>query len=87
VVFDTRERQESADDMRLRVAHMMESLGATVDEVVDLGVRNFSSHANRRFTAGSYASYSISSPATFCNELINRLRLDATVNRTLVESI
>ncbi|MDR3116982.1 MAG: 30S ribosomal protein S6 [Puniceicoccales bacterium] len=87
VVFDTREQRESPDAMRLRLGQLMESLGATVEEAVDLGPRNFARCANRRISSGSYAGYTVSAPPAFCGELTGRLRLDKTVNRTLVECI
>ena len=87
VIFDTREQRESPDALRLRLSQLMESLGAAVEGVEDLGTRNFARCANRRFASGSYAGFTVSAPSAFCGELTGRLRLDKTVNRTLVECI
>jgi ribosomal protein S6 len=87
VIFDTRERDESPDDMRGRIGHTMETLGATVETAEDLGTRDFARRANRRFISGAYARYVVSASPSFGAELDGRLRLDKTVNRALIECI
>jgi ribosomal protein S6 len=87
VIFDTREQKESPVDMLARIRELMESLGAAVTAADDLGVRSFQRCAKRKFREGSYATYLLSAGPSFGSDLIGRLRLDKTVNRTLVERI
>jgi ribosomal protein S6 len=87
VILDTREQSESADDMGERLKGLLESVGAAVSKAEGLGIKEFARTRNRNFREGSYATFSISAPASFAVELLGRLRLDKTVNRTLIERI
>ncbi|MDR1436261.1 MAG: 30S ribosomal protein S6 [Puniceicoccales bacterium] len=87
VIFDTREQRESAADMLLRVKELMESLGASVISADNLGMKSFQRCAKRKFREGAYGSYSLSAKPSFGKALLERLRLDRTVNRTFVERV
>jgi ribosomal protein S6 len=87
VILDTREQRESSSAMLLRVKELMESLRASVSSADDMGVQNFRHCAKRKFRERSYGMYHISAKPSFGKELIERLRLDRTVNRTFVDRI
>ena len=87
VIFDTREQKESSADMLVRIGELMKTLGASVNASDSLGVRSFQRCAKRKFREGAYATYSVSAEPTFGGELLSRLRLDKTVNRTFIERI
>lgn len=87
VIFDTREQAESGEEMMKRLSDLMSSLGATINESKYLGVKDFARCASQKFTSGAYAEYQLSAPSSFCAEIKNRLSLDKTVNRVMIENI
>ncbi|MDR2576609.1 MAG: 30S ribosomal protein S6 [Puniceicoccales bacterium] len=87
VIFDTREQEESPDEMRRRLGTLMATLGAKVEEDKSLGIRDFSRCASRKFQSGAYAQYLVSAPSSFNGEFSKRLRLDKTIDRALTERL
>lgn len=84
VVFDTRERKESGDEMLASLRELMESLGATVENGRPLGQRTFA-RGDRRFPSGFYGQYDLLADGDFDSKLRKRLRLDDRVNRIMIE--
>jgi ribosomal protein S6 len=87
VIFDIREQAESPDDMRLRLCGVIGTLGATVDSEKSLGIREFSRCACKQFRSGAYAQYCVTAQHSFSGEFSNKMRLDKTVNRVLIERL
>lgn len=87
VIFDSRDQQESGEEMLQRVAELMANLGARVDEAKYLGQKDFARCARRDFRSAGYGQYRLAAMGSFGDELKKRLRLDKTVDRLLIERI
>jgi ribosomal protein S6 len=87
LILQNNEQKESAEDVIDRIAGCMASLGGTVENKKNFGVREFERCVNRNFRSGTYAQYVVSAGKDFNAALCSRLRLDKTVNRVLVERI
>jgi ribosomal protein S6 len=87
VILDTCEQRESSSAMLLRVEELMESLRASVSSADDMGVKSLRRCPKRKFREGSYGMHHISAKPSFGKELIERLRLDRTVNGTFMDRI
>jgi ribosomal protein S6 len=86
-VLDNREQGESVEEIMGRISGYVEFLGGTVGEVKNLGVLDFQRYTNRQFRAGTYVQYLIEAEGNFNAEFRNRLRLDKSVDRALVEKV
>ena len=86
-ILDTRDYQEPVENLVEKLKGIMESIGGNVKEVEHLGQKEFVRVTDRKFTAGIYVQYDVSGPATLPAELNNKIRLDKTVNRVLIESV
>jgi ribosomal protein S6 len=75
------------EDVMGRISGYVEFLGGTVERATNLGVFDFQRYTNRQFRAGTYAQYFIEAEGNFNAEFNNRLRLDRSIDRTLIEKI
>jgi ribosomal protein S6 len=87
VIFDARGQQESPDEMRDRVGNLMGSLGAELAASESLGTKPFARCRSKQFREGVYARYLLAAEPSFGEGLLSRMRLDRTVNRTLIERL
>ncbi|MDR1456731.1 MAG: 30S ribosomal protein S6 [Puniceicoccales bacterium] len=85
LVLDNREQGESTEDIMGRISGYVEFLGGTVEKLTNLGVLDFQRYTNRQFRAGIYVQYVIQAEGNFNTEFNNRLRLDKSVDRALIE--
>lgn len=86
-ILDLRESKDDSAKVLSDLTELLESLGATVSEGSDLGMREFARAADRRFTQGHYLEIHFSSAGTMPAQLKEKLRLDKRINRIFVESV
>lgn len=84
VVFDTREQKESGAEMLASLRELMEGLGATVEKETAVGQKSFA-RGDRKFPSGFFGQYDLMASSDFDSKLRKRLRLDARVNRIMIE--
>lgn len=70
-----------------RIFGYVDLLGGVVEKAENLGVFDFQRSTNRQFRAGTYVQYFIEAEKNFNAEFNNRLRLDKSINRALIEKI
>lgn len=85
-ILDLRSSEDDAAKVVADLSELLGSLGAEVSSTEDLGVRDFSRAADRRYTQGHYIEAYFSGPSTVPAELKDKLRLDKRVNRIFIES-
>ncbi|MGF1448664.1 MAG: 30S ribosomal protein S6 [Opitutales bacterium] len=84
-ILDTRNHQDSVESLIARLSDVIAGLGGEVKKVDDLGQKDFLRVTNRHFPAGIYVQYTFEGPATAPSALQEKLRLDRTVNRVMVQ--
>lgn len=85
LILDNREQNESTEEIMGRISGYAELLGGTIEKSESLGVHEFQRCTNRQFRSGVYVQYIVHADGNFSGALNNRLRLDKSVNRALVE--
>ena len=85
-ILDLRSSEDDAAKVTAYLSELLSSLGAEVSDTEDLGVRDFSRAADRRFAQGHYLEFYFSSEGTVPAQLKEKLRLDKRVNRIFIQS-
>lgn len=86
-ILDTRNYTDPVENL---IAHLKEVIGAVEGEVKDvkeLGQKEFARVTDRRFPAGIYVQITFDGPASAPEALQERVRLDRTVNRLMVQAV
>jgi len=86
-ILDLRESEDDSAKVLADLTEILASLGGTVTESEDLGVREFARAADRRFTQGHILEVYFDGPGTVPAQLQEKLRLDKRVNRIFVQSV
>ena len=79
IVLNTKGNEDSVDDLVGAVAKQMEAEGAKLDEIKQLGRKNFAYNA-RHLGAGHYVNYVFEADPTQLGKIQDRLKLDKTVH-------
>lgn len=85
-ILDTRNYQEPIETLIDNIKAALESEGAEVSNVENLGQKEFIRVTDKGFPAGIYVTFHFSGPGTAAEALKEKFRLDKTVNRILVQS-
>lgn len=86
-ILDLRESKDDSVKVLADLTELLGSLGATVSDGVDLGMRDFARAADRRFAQGHYLEMHFSSAGDVPAQLKEKLRLDKRINRIFVEAV
>ncbi|MFQ3225996.1 MAG: ribosomal protein S6 [Lentimonas sp.] len=86
-ILDLRESEDDSAKVLADLTEILASLGGTVTESEDLGVREFVRAADRRYTQGNILEVYFDGPGTVPSQLQEKLRLDKRVNRIFVQSV
>lgn len=79
IVLNTKGNEGSVDDLVGAVAKQMESEGAKLDEIQQLGRKTFAYNA-RHLDAGHYVNYVFEADPEQLKKIQERLKLDETVH-------
>ena len=85
-IFDNRGREDSVDQIIDGVKKEISAVEGEVTAVENLGRREFARKTDDKFPGGVYVQVNFSAPATAPVQLRERLRLNNTVYRALVEN-
>lgn len=85
-ILDNRGKEDSVDQIVEGVKKEIAAVHGDVTAVEQLGRRDFARKTDAKFPAGVYVSISFSAPAGAATQLHERLRLNDSVYRTLVEN-
>lgn len=86
-ILDTRNYSESIENLINSIKENIESLGAKVTKVENLGTKEFIRVTDRRMPSGVYAQFTMDASPEVPNQLQEKFRLDKTVDRILVQSL
>lgn len=86
-ILDTRNYQEPVETLIDRLKDTITAIDGEVAEVENLGQQEFVRVTDRRFPSGIYVQISFAGPSDSPRVLGEKLRLDRTVNRILVQSL
>lgn len=87
LILDLRGSAESPDVAIDRLKDILKSIDCKVTEVENLGQREFSRAVDRKFLSGLYVQINFEGPVTAPAAFAEKLRLDRTVDRILVQSV
>ena len=87
LILDLRGSAESPEVAIDRLKDILKSIDCKVSEVENLGQREFSRAVDRKFLSGLYVQISFEGPVTAPAAFAEKLRLDRTVDRILVQSV
>ena len=86
-ILDTRNYQQPVETLIEKLTSVIESIKGLVQKVNNLGQKDFVRVTNRKFPAGIYLEVLFEGPPTAPSALKEKLKLDKTVNRVLVETL
>lgn len=87
MIFDLRNFAEPVETLIEKMKTLLETLGAKVEKTENLGVKDFVRITDRRLPSAPYAQFVIDAPATLPVAFREKLRLDRSVKRILVQSL
>jgi len=85
-ILDNRGREDSVDQIIDGVKKEISAIHGEVTTVENLGRRDFARKTDAKFPAGHYVAISFAAPSGAAAQLHERLRLNDSVYRTLVEN-
>jgi len=85
-ILDTRGYTDPVETLIEKLKTVLESTGCKVSGVENLGQKTFARAVDRSFPAGLYVQFTYEGPTTANAQILEKLRLDKTVNRMFVEA-
>lgn len=86
MIYDLRNYSEPVETLIEKMKSLLETLGAKVEKVENLGVKDFVRITDRRLPNAPYAQFDIEAETTLPVAFREKLRLDRSVKRILVQS-
>lgn len=86
-ILDLRESEDDSAKVLADLKELLSSIGAEPTDADDLGLREFSRSADRRYTQGHYLEVFFDGPGTVPAKLKEKLKLDKRVNRTFISAV
>ena len=87
LILDLRGSTEAPEAVIERLKDTLKSLDCKVTESENLGQKEFSRAVDRKFLSGLYVQIHFEGPVTSPAAFAEKLRLDRTVDRILVQSV
>lgn len=85
-ILDTRNYSDPVESLIEKLTTTIQAINGEVKQVKNLGQKAFARVTDKKFPAGIYVSFDFEGPASAPAELREKLRLDKTVYRLLVET-
>lgn len=84
MIFDV--RSVTAEAQIEKVKTLLGTLGATIEDVKDLGVKDFVRVTNRRMPSAHYVQFDVAAATSLPVVFREKLRLDRSIKRILIQS-
>lgn len=85
-ILDLRETEDDVAKVTADISEILSSLGASVSDSQDLGIKEFARAVDDKYKQGHYLEVYFSGAHSVPQDLKEKLRLDKRVNRIFVES-
>ena len=86
LILDLRGSTDAPETVTDKLKEVLKTIDCKVTEVENLGQKEFSRVVDRKFPSGLYVQLRFEGPVTAPAQFREKLRLDRTVNRLLVQS-
>jgi len=86
-ILDTREREESVDELVDSLKEEIASAGAEVSEVENLGKQDFARVPDRRYDSGVYVRIAFSGDPDTPQRILQKLRLNKLVSHKMIQRV
>jgi small subunit ribosomal protein S6 len=86
MILDTRNFQDSMENLIENIKAKMAETGANIGEIVNKGQLRFQRVTDRKFPSGIYLQVAFEAPPTAPDMIRSKFSLDSTVNRIFIES-
>ncbi|MDR2371941.1 MAG: 30S ribosomal protein S6 [Puniceicoccales bacterium] len=86
MILDTRNYQDSMENLIEDIKAKITEAGANVGEIINKGQLRFQRVTDRKFPNGIYLQIAFEAPTTAPEVIRSKFSLDSTVNRILIES-
>lgn len=86
-ILDLRDSEDDSAKVLGELKELLSSIGGESTESEDLGLREFSRAADRRFTQGHYVEIFFDSSGAVPATLKEKLKLDKRINRIFIEAL
>ncbi|MCD8482757.1 MAG: 30S ribosomal protein S6 [Verrucomicrobia bacterium] len=87
IILDTRGYDQPVDVLIEKLSGIFTGLGASIETKENLGRRDFARTTDRNHTGDTYVEYALSAKPEVPAAFREKVRLDKTVKRVLIESI
>ncbi len=84
-LLDTRGYEQPVETIITKLGDILKAAGADVQKVDNLGSKSFVRVADRRFPSGTFVQITYKGLSSVASTLREKLRLDKTINRILVQ--
>jgi small subunit ribosomal protein S6 len=85
IILDLRGSTDAPETVIDKLKDVLKSIDCKVNEVENLGQKEFSRVVDRKFPSGLYVQFHFEGPVTAPTAFREKLRLDRTINRLLVQ--
>lgn len=86
MILDLRGYDEPIETLMDSIKETMTELGASVQSIENLGVKEFAQTPDKRFTNGHYLKARIEAPTDFNERFKEKMRLDRRIHRIFLEN-
>lgn len=86
-ILDTRGYEEPVENLINKLKDIISNIGGNVTDSVNLGQKNFTRVVDKAFPNGIYIQLTVDGPTNLPKALVERLKLDRTVNRFMMQAI
>lgn len=84
-ILDTRSYEEPVETLIEKLKGVIASVEGKVSEVENMGSKQFARVTDRKFPTGIYVRINYEGPTTSVNAIKEKLRLDKTVDRVMIQ--
>lgn len=85
-ILDLRDTEDDVAKVTTDISEILSSLGASVSDSQDLGIKEFARAVDHKYRQGHYLEIYFSGAHTVPQDLKEKLRLDKRINRIFVEA-
>ena len=86
-ILDTKETEKSFEQLTDHLKGVIASIGGKVSDVNDMGDKEFARVTSKKSPSGRYLQIDFEGPKSVPSDIQEKLRLDNSVNRVMVQAV